>query len=69
MAEGVNPCSAKYTGFWNLLRWRAPLSQSIVTMVWPGPSKRATRTAPTQFIAEELPINSPSFLSKNLESR
>lgn len=66
VAVGVNPWSAKYCSLKNLLRCLIPLSRRIVTIVCPGPKSWATLTAPTQFMADELPTNSPSFLSKNL---
>ena len=66
VAVGVNPCSAKYWLLKNLLKCRIPLSHKIVTIVWPGPKSLATLIAPTQFIADELPINKPSFLKRNL---
>lgn len=46
-----------------------PLSHKIVTIMWPGPRDCATLTAPTQFIAEELPTKSPSFFNRNLNVR
>jgi len=62
VAVGVSPHSAKYSGLWNLDRWRCPPSHSSVTTVRPGPSARAALTAPTQFMAALLPTNRPSWL-------
>lgn len=66
VAEGVKPCWDRYWSLKNLLWCLIPLSQRIVTIVWPGPIFCAILTAPTQFIAEELPRKSPSFFSRNL---
>mmetsp|Transcript_7302 Transcript_7302/g.19552 ORF Transcript_7302/g.19552 Transcript_7302/m.19552 type:complete len:232 (+) Transcript_7302:46-741(+) len=63
-AVGVKPCWARYSELWNFDRWRAPPSHKMVAMIWPGPSARAILTAPTQFIADELPMNRPSFRSR-----
>ena len=55
-------------------QWRSDLSkfddalrtlQSIVTIVWPGPSSRARRIAPATLMPDEPPRHSPSCSSRS----
>jgi len=59
VAAGERFQRSSTVGDQNLVRWRCPLSHSTVTIVWPGPIRRAAFTAPTQFMADELPTKMP----------